>query len=82
MEITILQTLCQQHRYSFINDKFASTVCSKLHCNSEDALIQIEKLTSDFSKDLEDEDFDFDAKYGEYRTGGDINNVKLYIKER
>lgn len=35
---------------SFINDKFTSTVCSKLHCNSEDALIQIDKLTQDFSK--------------------------------
>lgn len=35
---------------SFINDKFTSTVCSKLHCNSEDALIQIEKITQDFSK--------------------------------
>ncbi|MGL5352039.1 MAG: alanyl-tRNA editing protein [Clostridium sp.] len=35
---------------SFINDKFTSTVCSKLHCNSEDALLQIEKLTQDFSK--------------------------------
>lgn len=35
---------------SFNNDKFTSTVCSKLHCNSEDALLQIEKLSQDFSK--------------------------------
>lgn len=38
-------------------------------------------LIDDFDSDLEDEDFDFGAKYGEYMTGGDLNNIQLYIEE-
>lgn len=49
---TRMEFLCGKRAIenSFINDKFTSTVCSKLHCNSEDALLQIDKLTQDFSK--------------------------------
>ncbi|MEG1483162.1 alanyl-tRNA editing protein [Clostridium sp.] len=49
---TRIEFLCGKRgiQNSFINDKFASTVCSKLHCNSEDALLQIDKLAQDFSK--------------------------------
>lgn len=49
---TRIEFLCGKRgiQDSFKNDKFTSTVCSKLHCNSEDALIQIEKLSQDFSK--------------------------------
>lgn len=40
------------------------------------------ELEEDFNKDLDenDEDLAFDEKYGEYRTGGDLNLVQLYIK--
>lgn len=42
------------------------------------------ELSSEFDKDLDDVDFvdsgKFDQKYGEYRTGGDLNLVQLYIK--
>ncbi|MBU3089639.1 alanyl-tRNA editing protein AlaX-L [Clostridium gasigenes] len=49
---TRIEFLCGKRgiQNSFINDKFASTVCSNLHCNPEDAILQIEKLTQDFSK--------------------------------
>jgi len=49
---TRIEFLCGKRgiQDSFKNDKFTSTVCSKLHCNSEDALLQIEKLSQDFSK--------------------------------
>lgn len=40
-------------------------------------------LLSDFYKDEQDEDFvdsgKFDNKYGKYMTGGDLNNIQLYI---
>ena len=42
------------------------------------------ELEQYFNKDLEDEEMVdsgyFDVKYGEYRTGGDLNNVQLYAK--
>ena len=60
---------------SFINDKFASTVCSKLHCNSEDALIQIEKLTSNFSK-LSSENRALKSEIADYEIGEMIKNCK------
>lgn len=49
---TRIEFLCGKRaiQNSFVNDKFASTVCGKLHCSSEDALLQIDKLTQDFSK--------------------------------
>lgn len=49
---TRIEFLCGKRgiQDSFNNDKFTYTVCSKLHSNSEDALLQIEKLTQDFSK--------------------------------
>lgn len=41
-------------------------------------------LVSDFYNDLNNEDMvdsgDFDSKYGDYRTGGDLNIVQLYAK--
>lgn len=41
------------------------------------------ELEEEFNQDSEDEDLvdsgDFDEKYGEYRTGGDLNLVQLYI---
>lgn len=41
-----------------------------------------EELYSSFYDDLIDEDFvdsgGFDTKYGQYMTGGDLNNVQLY----
>ena len=43
------------------------------------------ELKNDFYIDGDDEDFvdsgKFDNKYGEYRTGGDLNLVQLYIKK-
>jgi hypothetical protein len=43
------------------------------------------ELDSEFYKDLQNEDMidsgDFDDKYGQYRTGGDLNLIQLYIKE-
>ena len=40
------------------------------------------ELLDDFRKDEQDEDFvdsgDFDKKYGEYMTGGDLNIIQLY----
>ena len=38
------------------------------------------ELIDNFNKDLDenDDDLDFDEKYGEYRTGGDLNLVQLY----
>ena len=66
----------------FVNNVI-KTPYKKVYVTQDDSshwyVIPIE-LASDFSEDLEDEDFDFDAKYGKYRTGGDINNVKLYMK--
>ncbi len=38
------------------------------------------ELKEQFNYDLENEDEDFDDKYGQYRTGGDINLIELYIK--
>ena len=42
------------------------------------------ELQESFNKDLEDEEMtdsgEFDKKYGQYRTGGDLNNVQLYAK--
>ena len=39
------------------------------------------ELKKSFLDDCEKEDYEeFDNKYGEYRTGGDINLVELYIK--
>lgn len=39
------------------------------------------ELIDEFDFDLEDEDFDFGAKYGQYMTGGDLNLVQLYIED-
>ena len=43
------------------------------------------ELLSDFRKDESNEDMvdsgDFDDKYGQYRTGGDLNLVQLYIPQ-
>lgn len=40
-------------------------------------------LKEEFDKDLFDDDMvyngDFDEKYAEYRTNGDINNIQLYV---
>ncbi|MGL4949319.1 MAG: alanyl-tRNA editing protein, partial [Anaeroplasmataceae bacterium] len=60
---------------SFINDKFASTVCSKLHCNSEDALLQIEKLTQDFSK-LSTENRTLKSEIADYEIKESIENCE------
>lgn len=42
------------------------------------------EIAIDFYKDEEDEDFvdsgGFDNKYGQYRTGGSLNLVQLYIE--
>lgn len=42
------------------------------------------ELVKEFYKDEQDEDFvdggDFDEKYGQYMTGGDLNLVQLYAK--
>jgi len=44
------------------------------------------ELVSDFYKDAENDDFidsgEFNSKYGEFRTGGDLNNEQLYIKRK
>lgn len=65
----------------FVNNVI-KTPYKKVYVMQDDSshwyVIPIE-LISDFDKGSEDEGFD--AKYGKYRTGGDINNVKLYIKE-
>jgi hypothetical protein len=41
-----------------------------------------EELSDSFYKDLENENFvdsgEFDIRYGEYMTGGDLNNIQLY----
>ena len=43
------------------------------------------ELFEEFYSDSEDYEFcvsgKFDEKYGEYRTGGDLNNDQLYIEE-
>lgn len=51
-----------------------------------------EELAQDFTKhmnamyesDFEDQDVvnAFESKFGQYRTGGDINNVQLYIEKK
>lgn len=42
------------------------------------------ELKDQFYKDVEDEEMadsgEFDEKYGEYMTGGDLNNVQLYAE--
>ena len=42
------------------------------------------ELEKEFIEDLENEDFvdsgGFGHKYGQYMTGGDLNNIKLYAK--
>ena len=42
-------------------------------------------LHDEFYKDLQDEELSdsgqFDIKYGQYRTGGALNLIQLYIKE-
>jgi len=42
------------------------------------------EIASDFYKDEEDMDFvdsgEFDNKYGQYRTGGSLNLVQLYVE--
>lgn len=44
------------------------------------------RLLGNFRRDLEDEDMadsgKFDELYGEYRTGGDLNLVQLYIESK
>ncbi|GEM_PF-1694239 len=46
-------------------------------------LVPVE-LAEQFRKDLEDEEMadsgEFDAKYGQYMTGGDLNRKKLYTE--
>lgn len=37
-------------------------------------------LGDSFDEDLQDEDSDFDEKYGKYRTGGGPNLVQLFAK--
>ena len=43
------------------------------------------ELIHEFYKDEQDEEFvdsgQFDTKYGQYRTGGDLNLTQLYVKE-
>jgi len=41
------------------------------------------ELEEEFNKDVDesDEDLDFDEKYGEYRTGGDLNLTQLYAQK-
>jgi len=43
------------------------------------------ELNNQFQEDLENEEMvdsgEFDDKYGEYMTGGDLNLVQLYIKK-
>lgn len=52
-----------------------------------DAMREIKKLLEDSLKneDLSNEDLcdsgEFDSKYSQYRTGGDLNNIQLYIAE-
>lgn len=42
------------------------------------------RLAGDFYEDSENEDFcdsgEFDKKYGEYMTGGDLNLIQLYAE--
>lgn len=41
-------------------------------------------MAEEFSKDLENEAMadsgEFDDKYGQYGTGGDLNNIQLYAE--
>ena len=73
---TRIEFLCGKRgiQNSFKNDKFTSTVCSKLHCNSEDALTQIEKLTQDFSK-LSAENRALKSKIADYEIKEIIENT-------
>lgn len=72
---TRIEFLCGKRgiQNSFKNDKFTSTVCSKLHCNSEDALTQIEKLTQDFSK-LSSENRALKSKIADYEIKEIVEN--------
>lgn len=40
------------------------------------------ELVENFYKDDEDELDSFDSLYGKYRTGGDLNIIQLYIKNK
>ncbi len=43
------------------------------------------ELNDQFQKDLEDEEMcdsgEFDKKYSEFMTGGDLNLIQLYVKD-
>ena len=43
------------------------------------------ELVNQFRQDLENEDMidygEFDSKYNQYKTSGDLNNIQLYISE-
>jgi hypothetical protein len=55
-----------------------------LQDDSGDWYVIPNELRKDFFKDQEDEDMvdsgEFDTKYGEYRTGGDLNIIQLFAK--
>jgi len=41
-----------------------------------------ENLVEQFEKELEDDSEELSDKYGEYMTGGDLNNTQLYAREK
>ncbi len=44
------------------------------------------ELFREFNEDCDNEEMadsgEFDEKYGKYQTGGDLNNIQLYVDER
>jgi len=41
---------------------------------------KVEQFQKMLSEGEEDEWSEFEENFGEYRTGGDINNIELYVK--
>lgn len=39
-----------------------------------------EEFKTDLNISVDDDNYQFDRIWGKYRTGGDINNIQLYIK--
>ena len=69
-----------------MKDKFKKVYCTQDDCGHwyviplelADSFNAYMEQDMDENYDLQDE---FEDKFGQYRTGGDLNNVQLYIKE-
>jgi len=77
----------KSHRFVLLNKTREMATLQKVKAVQDESghwYVLPNDLLNSFYKDGEDEDFidsgGFDDKYGEYRTGGDLNLIQLFAE--